>query len=155
MLPSGKDSPIPSDTDVEETEEEEVDESEMLCQTRFQVSKLKDVFHKADINGDGRLKKEHFKALLEGRSVHRDDVERFRRWCLKVGVDPEGDFDYIFSFFDKRNSGVVDWKNFAAALEADIRLDLVRQETLRLPLKAAGEMYAYGEVLLTFSSLFA
>jgi len=133
MLPAvSKDSPLPFATDGE-TDDEEVDESEMLCQTRFQVDKLKDVFHRADIDGNGMLKKENFRALLEGRSVHQEDLERFRRWCLKVGVDPQGDFEYIFSFFDRKNSGMVNWKEFAAALEADIRLDLVRQETLRLP----------------------
>lgn len=127
-----------------ETEDEE-DESEMLMATRFEVDKLKIVFQKADSDRDGQLTKSDVRELLEGRSGRREDIERFRRWCRKVGVDVEsGDVDHIFSFLDKQNNGLVDWNNFASALEADIRLDLVRQQTLRLPLRNEGEVRIRG-----------
>ena len=118
------------ESDLEEEEEEETNEN--LLKTRFEIGKLKVVFEKADQNQDGMLTKSDIEDLIEGRSGRREDVERFRRWCKKVGVDLRGGIDYIFKFFDRQQSGVVDWHSFAAALEADIRLDLVRQETLRL-----------------------
>ena len=119
------------ESDIEEEEEEE-ETNENLLKTRFEIGKLKVVFEKADQNQDGMLTKSDIEDLIEGRSGRREDVERFRRWCKKVGVDLRGGIDYIFKFFDRQQSGVVDWHSFAAALEADIRLDLVRQETLRL-----------------------
>jgi len=119
-------------SDVFETDDDEEETSENLLMTRFEIGKLKVVFQKADQDRDGMLTKKDIQDLLEGRRGEREDVERFRRWCKKVGVDIRGGIDYIFKFFDRQQSGVVDWHSFAAALEADIRLDLVRQETLKI-----------------------